>query len=193
MSDAVPFPSHPITKDKEPPLAPKGGEDAAAAPEPNGLASIPAKGKKPRKPRSFTDIDPANEPSLRIVYDAWPTEHPVTHEAVKKGPFAEAARAFQAILDSGEATVRELKSAGKIYASAEKYPQDMRDRIYKAWEYRNQAIMHVATFYGPQKRAYRQILPLVREMLAEFDAKLASEQAIHPAPAVEHESEPAIA
>jgi hypothetical protein len=133
-------------------------------------------GKKGKPGKVELDCSPEAEESLRPVYQAWPTQDPNGGKA-HKGPFAAAARAFQKIIDSGEATARELKGCGMLYAKAELYP-DLKQRIMDAWEYRDQAIMHVSTFYGPEKKPYRQLLPLAREAIAHADEKAKQQQPI---------------
>ncbi|BDU72362.1 hypothetical protein METEAL_15360 [Mesoterricola silvestris] len=150
--------SEPVQKRREekeiPPLPPKGG-------------------KYGKTPKVELDILPENETFLRAVYTKWPTEHPLTHEPAKKGAFAPAARNFQRIVDSQEASPRELKSCGMLYAKAESYPPDIQRMVYEAWDHRDHAIMHVSSFYGPEKKPYRQMLPIARIVLERIDAQTA--------------------
>jgi hypothetical protein len=140
------------------------------------IPPLAPKGATKKTPKVELDCSPEAEESLRPVYQAWPTQDPNGGKA-HKGPFAAAARAFQKIIDSGEATARELKGCGMLYAKAELYP-DLKQRIMDAWEYRDQAIMHVSTFYGTEKKPYRQLLPLAREAIAHADEKAKQQQPI---------------
>lgn len=136
------------------------------------LAGATAKAKKPRKSRfQAEDITPENAEFLRKVYDRAPSEHPITGEPVHKGPFAEAARAFQGIIDSGEATPRELMAVGTVYYRAEILGEAWVEAITRVWDSRPRAMMQVSTLYGPTKRAYRQILPLARKLIEFRDAE----------------------
>ena len=158
----------------------KGGRP----PKPNGLANqnqmapepepepikdvppLPPKGERKKRVKVELDCSQEVEPDIRKVFESWPKESP-NGEPAKKGSFSQAARAFQRIIDSGEATARELKGCGMLYAKADTYPDNLRQRIYSAWDHRDHAIMHVATFYGPEKRPYRQLLTLARQVIDE--------------------------
>ena len=158
------------------------GNVESTSSEPNPQSTINTKGVPPLAPKGATkktskmesDCTPEAAEALKPVYQAWPKLDP-NGEKAHKGPFAAAARAFQKIINSGEATARELKGCGMLYAKAELYP-DLKQRIMEAWEYRDQAIMHVSTFYGPEKRPYRQLLPLAREAIARADEKAKQQQ-----------------
>lgn len=141
-----------------------------------GATATDAKPRKPRKPRfQAEDITPENSEFLRKVYERIPTEHPVTGEPVHKGPFAEAARNFQAIADSGEATPRELMAVGTVYYRAEILGETWVESVNRVWDSRPRAMMQVSTLYGPQKRAYRQLLPLARKLIEYRDAEAAKQ------------------
>jgi len=148
--------TEPQLKDKEvPPLPPKGG----------------AAKQRIRRMKPELDIAPENQEQFNLVWEAWPTVHPVTQEEVHKGSKAQAERAFQRIISSGEACARELKVSGILYAKAERYGEATQLKVYQAWDHRNHAIMHVASFFGPEKRPYRQLLELARQEIAKVDAK----------------------
>ena len=126
--------------------------------------------KKPRKAKyQSQDISPENGKFLEIVYQKVPKEHPITHEPVPKGAYAMAARMFQGIVDSGEATGKELYWAGRLYYEAESLDSacggGWLGRANSEWPTRAKFFLHVATFYGPQKRPYRQFLPIAREFI----------------------------
>jgi len=152
-TSSEPNPQSTINTKEVPPLPPKGG----------------------RKRKVDLDCSPEVESDVLKVFDSWPKE--IRGEKAHKGSFAQAARAFQRIIDSGEATSRELRGCGLLYAKAEQYPT-LESRIKDAWEYRDQAIMHVSTFYGPEKKPYRQLLPLAREAIAHADEKAKQQQPI---------------
>lgn len=163
------------SKEKEvPPLAPKGASSDAASLFP--LPSLPAKRKRKGKYES-DDIAPENAEYLKKVYERVPAEHPVTHEPIHKGPYATAARAFQAIIDAGEASARELMAVGTLYYRAESLGAEWADWANKVWDSRDRAMMHVATLYGPEKRPYRQLLPVARELIKRKDAQTPMESA----------------
>ena len=174
---------HPPEPNQQPSASNQKTETSSHSPlGPNGAAGDAAAGGKVKKPRrgkyESEDIAPENAKFLQDVYQEVPKEHPVTGEEVHKGPYATAARAFQTIVNSGEATARELRVAGRLYYMAEHAVdpkgEPVTKRVYSAWDTRSKAIMQVATFYGPEKRAYRQILPLAREIIAVHDAREAA-------------------
>jgi hypothetical protein len=126
--------------------------------------------KKLRKPKyQSEDITPENGKYLAFVYQHVPKNHPITQEPVPKGAYAEAARVFQSIVDSGEATGKELYWAGRLYYEAEELDGacggGWLSRINQEWDYRKKFMMHVSTFYGPTKRLYRQFLPMAKEFI----------------------------
>jgi hypothetical protein len=158
--------SYPLSNEVNPPdsLIPDSLIPDSLIPEVPPLAPKGARRKKVE-----LDCSKESEEKLREVWSAWPKENP-SGEPAKAGAFAPAARAFQRIVDSGEASIRELKACGMLYAKAESYPE-LKQKIYEAWDHRDHAIMHVATFYGPEKRPYRQLLALARESIAHADLK----------------------
>jgi hypothetical protein len=142
--------------------------DSTTTPLAGGL-ELPLE-KKPRKAKyQSQDISPENGKFLEIVYQKVPKEHPITHEPVPKGAYAMAARMFQGIVDSGEATGKELYWAGRLYYEAESLDSacggGWLGRADNEWPTRAKFFLHVATFYGPQKRPYRQFLPIAREFI----------------------------
>jgi hypothetical protein len=139
------------------PLTPQRGE-------------VETKAKKPRKQKfQSEDISDENAKYLKVVYERVPSNNPTSHEEVHKGPYAEAARVFQQIVDSGEATGQELYWAGRLYYEAEDLDGACGGgwlaKANRAWDYRTKFMVHVSTFYGPQKRTYRQFLPIAKEFI----------------------------
>lgn len=148
-----------------PPLAPKGAAEDAA-----GFLPMPKDPEPQRKRKGkweSEDIRPENAEYLQKVYERIPTEHPYTKEPIHKGPYATAARAFQAIIDAGEATARELMAVGTLYYRAESLGPEWADWANRVWDTRPKAMMHVSTLYGPEKRPYRQLLPVARDLIAK--------------------------
>lgn len=153
------------------PLSPQGGTSSSAA-SLFPLPSPPIQGKRKRKGRyESDDIAPENAEYLQKVYERVPEKHPVTQEPIHKGPYATAARAFQAVINAGEATARELMAVGTLYYRAEFLGQEWAERANRVWDSRDRAMMHVSTLYGPEKRPYRQLLPLARELIKRQDSQ----------------------
>ena len=150
----VPITSLPTIEEPLPPLPPKGG-------------------RKKKAKFQTEDISLENAPFLQEVYKSVPADHPVTGDQVHKGAYATAARYFQGIVDSGEATARELRSIGLLYYRAEKFQRrygiDWQEKTTQAWDTRPKAMMHVASLYGPEKRPYRQILPVAQLLIRLTD------------------------
>ena len=150
------------------PLSPQGGDGDAATLLPMDPAP---KAKRQRRGKfESEDIAPENAEYLQKVYERIPTEHPITGEPIHKGPYATAARAFQAIINAGEASARELMAVGTLYYRAESLGQEWADWANRVWDTRPKAMMHVATLYGPEKRPYRQLLPVARDLIARKEA-----------------------
>lgn len=173
MLDDATNPTQPLKEST--PLTPQGGTGDAATllpMEPSPKAKRQRKGKYQSE-----DIAPENAEYLQKVYERIPAEHPTTGEPVHKGPYATAARAFQAIIDAGEASARELMAVGTLYYHAESLGQEWADWANRVWDTRPKAMMHVATLYGPEKRPYRQLLPVARELIAQKEQRLASQNA----------------
>lgn len=148
------------------PLSPQGGKSDAET----FLPMEPHKSNRKRKGKyQSEDIAPENAEYLRKVYERIPAVHPVTGDQVHKGPFATAARAFQSIVDAGEATARELMAVGTLYYRAETLGPEWVDWVNKLWDTRCKAMMHVSSLYGPEKRPYRQLLPAAREVIKRKD------------------------
>ncbi|MBP1627170.1 MAG: hypothetical protein H6Q00_1645 [Holophagaceae bacterium] len=135
--------------------------------------------KKPRKRTPSQDCAPELLPLVAEVYHAAPLEHPITGEPVQKGPLAEAERAFQSCINEG-IPADLLRMAGLVYYAAEvlekRYPSALSrlpEAVNRVWDTRCKAMMHVSTFYGPKKRAYRQLLPLAQKVLDRITPKQA--------------------
>ena len=148
----------------------------ATSPSPlKDVPPLPPKGdskrKSTRKPKLEVDISVENQDQFDLVWKAWPPTHPVTGEEVHKGSKAQAERAFQKIISTGEATARELKVSGILYAKAEKFGEPTQTKVYQAWDHRNHAMMHVSSFFGPDKRAYKQLLQLAKEEINKVESK----------------------
>ena len=111
------------------------------------------------------DISEKAEPFFREVWESWPKTNP-SGEKAHRGPRAAGQRAFQKILDTEQVTPLELKFCGMLYAKADTLPEHERILICNTWEYRDKAVMHISTFYGPEKRPYREFLPIARNIIA---------------------------
>ena len=83
----------------------------------------------------------------------------------------------QAIIDAGEASARELMAVGTLYYRAESLGAEWAEWANRVWDSRDRAMMHVATLYGPEKRPYRQLLPVARELIKRKDAQTPMESA----------------
>lgn len=164
------------TEKESTPLSPQGGTPGDAS---TLLPMEPApKAKRQRKGKyQSEDIAPENAEYLQKVYERIPAEHPNTGEPVHKGPYATAARAFQAIVDAGEASARELMAVGTLYYRAESLGQEWADWANRVWDTRPRAMMQVSTLYGPEKRPYRQLLPVARKLIAQKEQAVASQNA----------------
>ena len=113
------------------------------------------------------EISEKAKPFFEAVWNSWPKETPEGEKA-HKGSRAMAERAFQKILDTEKGiSPVELKFCGMLYAKADTLPEAEKKQILEIWDYRDQAVMHIATFYGPEKRPYRQFLALARTIIAE--------------------------
>ena len=156
-------------KEKEStPLSPQGGMSDAAT-----LFPMPPDQKPQRKRKGryeSEDIAPENAEYLKKVYERVPQEHPCTREPIYKGPYATAARAFQAVISAGEASARELMAVGTLYYRAESLGTEWVEKVNRVWDSRERAMMHVSTLYGPEKRPYRQLLPIARELIQRKEA-----------------------
>lgn len=134
--------------------------------------------RKPRQKKHQTDdCAPEVLPLVQEVYRSIPKEHPVTGEEVHKGGFAQGARAFQRCIDEEGLNPQELAMAGRIYYAAEileaKHPialQGLVRGVNGIWDTRPKAMMHMSTFYGPEKRAYRQLLKAAQNAIARLAA-----------------------
>lgn len=154
-----------LIPDSNTPLPPKG-EAATAAP-----VLLGAQGRKPRKPKTrvvATDLKPESVAYFHEVWNLSPPEMSQQIEqfpgkwisqriSVERGSQSRGERNFQAIVDSGLATPRELYAAWYLYAQytlkAQKYP-----------------FQHVSTFFGPDKATWREWLDRGRQAIEAQDA-----------------------
>ena len=154
---------------------PNNKEITPPTPLPGGNAEKAAKPSR-RKKHQSDDCAPEVLPLVQEVYRSIPTAHPVTGDDVHKGSFAQAARAFQRCVDEGDKP-EELAMAGRIYYAAElleqQHPQTLPGLVRGVsaiWDTRPKAMMHMATFYGPEKRPYRQLLKAAHAALERLKA-----------------------
>ena len=131
----------------------------------------------PRRRRKLQceDCTPEVLPFVQKIYDLPPKDHPMTHEPVHKGPFVEACRAIQQLVDAKILTPTEAVWVAKIYYGAEDLERTnpglyagLTEAANNAWDFRPKAMLMVATLFGPKKKAYMQLLPLARKAMARY-------------------------
>jgi hypothetical protein len=140
---------------------------------PEGLVVVenPKRGKKKPLP---PDCTPETLPHAQEVFQRIPRHHPVTGSEVHKGPFAPMARNMQRIIDANCATGEELRWAGLCYYAPETLEEQfpaltgLAEAVNRAWDTRPGFLVHGATFYGPEKKPWLQILPIARKAMAKL-------------------------